>query len=106
MDEVPLTFDVSSTKTVDVKGAKTIMIKTFGNEKTRLITCCRVSQLWYTAERLVSCATVSQHLLSSQPALDTAERLVSCATVTHNLLSSQPALVYSREASQVCYSDS
>ena len=35
MDEVPLTFDVPSNKTVDVKGAKTIMIKTSGNEKTR-----------------------------------------------------------------------
>jgi len=33
MDEVPLTFDVPSDKTVDVKGAKTIMIKTSGNEK-------------------------------------------------------------------------
>jgi len=33
MDEVPLTFDVPSNKTVDVKGAKTIMIKTSGNEK-------------------------------------------------------------------------
>jgi len=28
MDEVPLMFDVPSNKTVDVKGAKTIMIKT------------------------------------------------------------------------------
>jgi len=28
MDEVSLTFDVPSNKTVDVKGAKTIMIKT------------------------------------------------------------------------------
>ena len=35
MDEVPLTFDVPSNKTVDVKGAKTITIKTSGNEKTR-----------------------------------------------------------------------
>ena len=33
MEEVPLTFDVPSNKTVDVKGAKTIMIKTSGNEK-------------------------------------------------------------------------
>jgi len=33
MDEVPVTFDVPSNKTVDVKGAKTIMIKTSGNEK-------------------------------------------------------------------------
>ena len=35
MDEVPSTFDVPSNKTVDVKGAKTIMIKTSGNKKTR-----------------------------------------------------------------------
>ena len=34
MDEVHLTFDVPLNKTVDVKGAKTIMIKTSGNEKT------------------------------------------------------------------------
>jgi len=43
MDEVPLTFDVPLNKTVDVKGAKTIMIKTSGNEKTRYIVvlvCC------------------------------------------------------------------
>ena len=32
LDEVPLTFDVPSNKTVDVKGAKTIMVKTSGNE--------------------------------------------------------------------------
>ena len=35
MDEVPLTFDVPSNKTVDVKGTKTVMIKTSGSEKTR-----------------------------------------------------------------------
>ena len=43
MDEVPLTFDVPSNKTVDVKGGKTIMIKTFGNEKmhyTVILACC------------------------------------------------------------------
>jgi len=43
MDEVPLTFDVPSNKTVGVKGSKTIMIKTSGNEKTRytvVLTCC------------------------------------------------------------------
>jgi len=42
-DEVPLTFDVPSNKTVDVKGAKTIMIKTSGNEKkhyTVALACC------------------------------------------------------------------
>ena len=35
MDEVPLTFDVPLNKTVDVKGAKAVMIKISGNEKTR-----------------------------------------------------------------------
>ena len=43
MDEVPLMFDVPSNKTVDVKGAKTIMIKTSGNEKTHYTVvheCC------------------------------------------------------------------
>ena len=41
--EVPLMFDVPSNKTVDVKGAKTIMIKTSSNEKTRytvVLACC------------------------------------------------------------------
>jgi len=36
-------FDVPSNKTMDVKGAKTIMIKTSGNENTRCIivlACC------------------------------------------------------------------
>ena len=43
MDEVPLTFDVPSNKIVDVKGAKTVMIKTSGNEKmcyTVVLVCC------------------------------------------------------------------
>ena len=35
MDEVPLRFDAPSNKTMDVKGAKTVMIRTSGNEKTR-----------------------------------------------------------------------
>ena len=35
MNEVRLTFDVPSNRTVDVKGAKTITIKTSGNEKMR-----------------------------------------------------------------------
>jgi len=38
-----LTFDVPSNKMVDVKGAKTIMIMTSGNEKTLytvVVTCC------------------------------------------------------------------
>jgi hypothetical protein len=36
-------FDVPSNKTVDVKGAKMIMMKTYGNEKTRytvVLVCC------------------------------------------------------------------
>jgi len=43
MDEVPLMFDVPSNKTVEVKGTKTIMIKTSGNEKmhyTVVLACC------------------------------------------------------------------
>ena len=43
MDEVPLKFDSPSNKTADVKGAKTIMIKTSGNEKTHYTVvheCC------------------------------------------------------------------
>ncbi|XP_030066606.1 pogo transposable element with KRAB domain [Microcaecilia unicolor] len=43
MDEVPLTFDVPSNKTVDVKGAKTITVKTSGHEKTHytvVLSCC------------------------------------------------------------------
>ena len=38
-----MTFDVPLNKTVDVKGAKTVMIKTSGNEKTRytvVLACC------------------------------------------------------------------
>ena len=37
-----MTFDVPSNKTVGVKGAKTIMIKTSGNEKMRyvVLACC------------------------------------------------------------------
>jgi len=43
MDEIPLMFDVPSNKTVNVKGAKIIMIKTSGNEKMRytvVLACC------------------------------------------------------------------
>ena len=43
MDEVPLTFDVPSNKTVDVKGAKTITVKTSGHDKTHytvVSSCC------------------------------------------------------------------
>jgi len=35
MDETPITFDMPSTRTVNAAGAKTIMIKTTGHEKTR-----------------------------------------------------------------------
>lgn len=38
MDEVPLTFDVSPSRTVDTTGEKTVSIVTTGNEKTSL-TC-------------------------------------------------------------------
>jgi hypothetical protein len=34
MDEVPLTFEVSSNKTLDIKGAKSITIKTSGHQET------------------------------------------------------------------------
>ena len=50
MDEVPLTFDVPLNKTVDVKGAKTIMIKTSGNEKTHytvVLVCCVMAQSFH-----------------------------------------------------------
>jgi len=43
MDEVPLTFDVPSNKSVDVKGTKTVTIKTTGHEKphyTAVLACC------------------------------------------------------------------
>jgi len=43
MDEVPLTSDVPWNKTMEVKGAKKIMIKTSSNEKTRytvVLGCC------------------------------------------------------------------
>ncbi|CAJ0949590.1 unnamed protein product [Ranitomeya imitator] len=43
MDKVPLTFDVPSSKTVDVKGAKTIAVKTSGHKKTHytvVLSCC------------------------------------------------------------------
>ena len=42
-DEVHLMFHVPSNKRVDIKGAKTIMIKTSSNEKTRytvVLACC------------------------------------------------------------------
>lgn len=43
MDEVPLTFDVPSNRTVDSKGTKSVTIKTTGHEKTHytvVLTCC------------------------------------------------------------------
>jgi hypothetical protein len=43
MDEVPVTFDVPSNRTVDNKGSKTITIKTSGHEKTHytvVLSCC------------------------------------------------------------------
>ena len=43
MDEVPLTFNVPSNKTVDSKGAKSIIVKTCGHEKTHytvVLSCC------------------------------------------------------------------
>lgn len=43
MDEVPLTFDVPTNRTVDVKGTKTVTIKTTGHEKTHytcVLSCC------------------------------------------------------------------
>ena len=43
MDEVPLSFDVPSNKTVDFKGSKTVTIKTSGHEKTHftaVLACC------------------------------------------------------------------
>ena len=43
MDDALLTFDVPSNKIVDVKGAKTIMLKTSGKDKKRytvVLACC------------------------------------------------------------------
>ncbi len=43
MDETPLTFDVPCNKTVDLKGTKSITVKTSGHEKTHytvVLTCC------------------------------------------------------------------
>jgi hypothetical protein len=43
MDEVLLTSDVPSNKTVDIKGAQSIKIKTTGHEKTHytvVLACC------------------------------------------------------------------
>ena len=43
MDEVPLTFDVPSKRTVGVEGAKTVAVETSGHEKihfTVVLACC------------------------------------------------------------------
>lgn len=43
VDEVPLTFEVVSNRTVDIKGSKSITIKTPGHEKTHytaVLSCC------------------------------------------------------------------
>ena len=43
MDEVPLTFEVPSNRTVDIKGAKTMAVKTSDHEKihfTVVLACC------------------------------------------------------------------
>ena len=43
MDEVPLTFDVPSKRTVGVEGAKTVAVETSGHEKTLftlVLACC------------------------------------------------------------------
>ncbi|GFU22426.1 hypothetical protein TNCV_1934521 [Trichonephila clavipes] len=42
MDEVPLSFDVPPTRTVDVQGARSIPINTTGNERTSftVVLCC------------------------------------------------------------------
>jgi hypothetical protein len=36
MDEVPVSFDMPSTRTVNVKGVKEVRLKTTGNEKSNL----------------------------------------------------------------------
>lgn len=43
MDEVPLTSDVVSSRAVDIKGSKTVTVKTSGHEKTHytvVLSCC------------------------------------------------------------------
>jgi hypothetical protein len=43
MDEVPVTFDVPGNRTVEIKGIKSVSIKTTGNEKHRftvVLACC------------------------------------------------------------------
>ncbi|KAF6119683.1 hypothetical protein HJG60_010133 [Phyllostomus discolor] len=43
MDEAPITFDVPSNKTVDVKGAKTLTVNTSGHDEahyTIVLSCC------------------------------------------------------------------
>ncbi|KAG8233128.1 hypothetical protein J437_LFUL012554 [Ladona fulva] len=64
MDEVPLTFDVPSNRTVDINGAKTVMIKTFGIEKTCytvVLACCadrsKLPLLIFKRKMLPKCTT-------------------------------------------------
>jgi hypothetical protein len=47
-DEVPLTFDVPSNKTVDMNGVKSIMIETSGHEKTHYTLFHRAAQMAFT----------------------------------------------------------
>ncbi|GFU93981.1 hypothetical protein TNCV_4503841 [Trichonephila clavipes] len=47
MDEVPLSFDIPPTRTVDVQGASSIPINTTGNETTSftVVLCCAANGL-------------------------------------------------------------
>ncbi|GFW58734.1 hypothetical protein TNCV_379171 [Trichonephila clavipes] len=47
MDEVPLSFDIPPTRTVDVQGASSIPINTTGNERTSftVVLCCAANDL-------------------------------------------------------------
>ncbi|GFW45265.1 pogo transposable element with KRAB domain [Trichonephila clavipes] len=47
MDEVPLSFDIPPTRTVDVQGASSIPINTTGNERTSftVVLCCAANGL-------------------------------------------------------------
>ncbi|GFY31570.1 HTH CENPB-type domain-containing protein [Trichonephila clavipes] len=47
MDEVPISFDIPPTRTVDVQGASSIPINTTGNERTSftVVLCCAANGL-------------------------------------------------------------
>ncbi|GFT36488.1 pogo transposable element with KRAB [Trichonephila clavipes] len=47
MDEVPLSFDIPPTRTVDVQGASSIPINTTGNERTSftVVLCCAANDV-------------------------------------------------------------